>query len=570
MLTSLTCFEGSRRAGATSQQPHRPTITRKTLSRIKSKLVPFERAPLSLDTLAQHMQSKEPVLLETRNFDVAMVKTQLLQYCATDNSWYRGLGGHTKLKLKDVFNFQNTANPHRIEELPEDVQGEVARDIPSRILQSMLPAGSPSLLLWKEALRVAADLSKHCDDQPRETMIVTGCCKDLREPVHVGAHGSGLIVTKDKQVAPCHFDQWQALISCWSGTKTVRLCPPLALLCKRTTAAKGGERSGKTRGTQINERPDIDARFCCNVDWRKFVLTAGQVMVLPCDWWHEVCPHPSTVHTLGVRAAEVSSLQVETGNTCSWTMTIWFRLNNDEAPQIAHLLANEAEELASCARSSPDSTRVAEHHPVHTITASAVAPVVRALLPATPTSGEGGGARKPGSGAANASLAAACSDVSPACAWALPHDFDAFKPGNVFKLCTLDTLRPAVLPAAGLLDGIARYLLFKWSQVVKDKDSALRNATTTNTVVPEGEKAVHTNCIAHTHMHVHKIGAVTGTLPNKEALPYAKKWLKIIDEHNKVSTLAHPQHAHAHSLCSWRNSIRPMYACEYRIGPMCP
>ena len=66
----------------------------------------------------------------------------------------------------------------------------------------------------------------------------------------------------------------------------------------------------------------------------------------------------------------------------------------------------------------------------------------------------------------------------------------------------------------------------KWSQVVKDKHSALHNATTTDSVVPEGEKAVHSNCMAHTHIYVHKIGAVTGTLSNKEALPYAKKWLK--------------------------------------------
>ncbi len=51
---------------------------------------------------------------------------------------------------------------------------------------------------------------------------------------------------------------------------------------------------------------------------------------------------------------------------------------------------------------------------------------------------------------------------------------------------------------------------------MKDKDSVLRNATTTDSVVPEGEKAVHSNCMAHTHMHVHKIGAVTGTLSNKD------------------------------------------------------
>jgi hypothetical protein len=163
---------------------------------------------LSIGTLAQHIQSKEPVILETPNFDVDMVKTQLLQYCATDNSLYRGLGDHTKLKLKDVFNFQNTVNPHLIEELPEDVEDEVARDIPSRILQNMLLEGSPSFLLWKETLRVASVVSKHCDDLPRETMLVTGCCKDLRAPVNDGSHDSGLTVTKDKQVAPCHCDKW--------------------------------------------------------------------------------------------------------------------------------------------------------------------------------------------------------------------------------------------------------------------------------------------------------------------------------------------------------------------------
>ncbi len=120
----------------------------------------------------------------------------------------------------------------------------------------------------------------------------------------------------------------------------------------------------------------------------------------------------------------------------------------------------------------------------------------------------------------------------------MSDDFDVFKSGNVFKLCTLDTLRPVVLQAPGLLDGIT-----------------------------EGEKAVHSNCIAHTHIHVHKIGTVTGTLSNKEVLPYAKKWLKIIDEHNKVRTVAHTQHAH---LCCWGYSIRPMYACQYRIWAMCP
>ena len=108
MLTCLTSVEGSRPAGATCSQPHRPTVIRQTLSRIKSKLVPFLRAPLLLHTLAEHMQSKEPVLLETPNFDADVVKAQLLQYCSTDTSNYRGLGGQTK-----VFFVANSASKNK-------------------------------------------------------------------------------------------------------------------------------------------------------------------------------------------------------------------------------------------------------------------------------------------------------------------------------------------------------------------------------------------------------------------------------------------------------------------------
>jgi hypothetical protein len=114
---------------------------------------------------------------------------------------------------------------------------------------------------------------------------------------------------------------------------------------------------------------------------------------------------PSGMCVQSVSAGEtVPSLQVETGNTCSWTMTIWFRLNNEEAPQIAHFLVNEDQELVSCAHSSPDSTRVAGYRPVETITTTDVAPVVRALLPVTGASGAGDGPRKPDSEAADARL----------------------------------------------------------------------------------------------------------------------------------------------------------------------
>ena len=76
-------------------------------------------------------------------------------------------------------------------------------------------------------------------------------------------------------------------------------------------------------------------------------------------------------------------------------------------------------------------------------------------------------------------------------------------------------------------------MLFKFSQVVKDKDTVLLNSIANDTVVPDGEKVAHTNFFPHTHMHVTKM--VPGVLVDKNALPYALEWLKKIDEQNKVS-----------------------------------
>lgn len=220
-------------------------------------------------------------------------------------------------------------------------------------------------------------------------------------------------------------------------------------------------------------------------------------------------------------------------------MTIWFRLNNDEAPQIAHLMTNEAQELASCARSSRDGTPSIASPAVDTITSSHVAPAVGALLPVPAASAKRRGITQLPSQPADARLTAASTSAPAAAAstasrpnipapsaaeqqaWDLPEDFDAFKPGNLFQLCTVDTLRPAVQPATGLLHGIPRHLLFKWSQTVKDKDTALRNATSNDVVVPDGEMAVHSNCIAHTHMHIHKNAGKTWAQS-------AEKYIKVL------------------------------------------
>jgi hypothetical protein len=70
------------------------------------------------------------------------------------------------------------------------------------------------------------------------------------------------------------------------------------------------------------------------------------------------------------------------------------------------------------------------------------------------------------------------------------------------------------------------------SMVVKDKDLVLRNATVTYAVVTIGQMVVHINCIAHTIMHVEK--CVPGSLDQKDGLRFCLKWLKRIDEGNKV------------------------------------
>jgi hypothetical protein len=118
------------------------------------------------------------------------------------------------------------------------------------------------------------------------------------------------------------------------------------------------------------------------------------------------------------------------------------------------------------------------------------------------------------------------------CADNLPPDFRPFTVGEPYALCQVEASRSQRAPARSYLDGIPAHLLFKFSQVVKDKDVALLNSTTTDSVVPDGELVAHTNCIAHTHMHLAKMAP--GALVDKSALPYALAWLKKIDEQNKV------------------------------------
>jgi hypothetical protein len=99
------------------------------------------------------------------------------------------------------------------------------------------------------------------------------------------------------------------------------------------------------------------------------------------------------------------------------------------------------------------------------------------------------------------------------------------------------------LPAATALDAVPAEQRHKVCQVIKDKDVALRNATVTDVIVPQGQKIVHINCVAHAHMHVQK--NAPGNLQHREALMCCLSWLKKIDEGNKVfcfNVLCSPRH----------------------------
>ena len=121
--------------------------------------------------------------------------------------------------------------------------------------------------------------------------------------------------------------------------------------------------------------------------------------------------------------------------------------------------------------------------------------------------------------------------------------------------------RPKAFLAAGCLDHVAPHKRHKASQVIKDKDVVLRNATATDVIVPAGENVVHINCVAHAHMHLEK--CAPGNLEHPDALVCCLSWLRKIDEGNKVSGAnafeEHTRNSQTFLLCSAH--VRAEMAC---------
>lgn len=119
-----------------------------------------------------------------------------------------------------------------------------------------------------------------------------------------------------------------------------------------------------------------------------------------------------------------------------------------------------------------------------------------------------------------------------------PVDYQMFYPLSSdpvnIETCAwaVNTHRQDTIPANTAMDDVPEDLRFKFLMVVKDKDWVLRNATVTDNVVPTRLKVVHINCVAHAMMHLEK--SAPGSLDERDSLGFALKWLKRIDEGNKV------------------------------------
>jgi hypothetical protein len=134
--------------------------------------------------------------------------------------------------------------------------------------------------------------------------------------------------------------------------------------------------------------------------------------------------------------------------------------------------------------------------------------------------------------------AAAVSTADPA-EWVPAPDYATFYPhlSEPFNIADCKWAnnghRPKAFLAGDTLDLVPVHKRHKDSQVIKDKDVALHNATVTDVIVTADENVVHINCVAHAHMHVEK--CAPGNLEHPDALVCCLSWLKKIDEGNKVT-----------------------------------
>lgn len=251
-------------------------------------------------------------------------------------------------------------------------------------------------------------------------------------------------------------------------------------------------------------------------------------------------------------------MQVETGNTPSFFLNWWFCTSNCEPPQLASCpvdLSKSNENKAHETHADCDRPPLPDN--AHTADAGFQAPPTRDQHQHKKQ--EEKADRRKQHWELNDNEREANADMvheHEAAPGTVPEDYHMFysELSQSFMLqdCAwaAGTCRLNTIPSSTALDNIPQYKQWTGALWVKDKDTALRNATVTDTVVPVGRKVVHINCVSHAHMHVEKSAA--GCLEERGALRFCLKWLKQIDEGNKVRVLgsyvlvcsAQPTHDH--------------------------
>ena len=309
LYVNLPAFSKCRTAGLLAAAPGAPRITRTGGNRIRSKIVAHDKLPFDVATLTTSMSSAVPLVLQNAEFNKKDMKRTLDTWVKGDMNNYISASGQRTCLLRDVFNDHNRLNQTRIEEGVQakfDGDGPPGR-VPTRILSSMLQPEHTVMLAWTAACGEAERLSglyrqqlqdaacqslvpltdstdkaavDTADSNIRQFMIVTGNCSEVRDLPGAGT----LKISREKQLVATHFDEYTSCIFVLWGSKTFRVCAPLTLECK----GGGGRAKSGAVSEPVNERNDIDAGFCEHGEWYDIKLGAGDIMILPQNYWHEV------------------------------------------------------------------------------------------------------------------------------------------------------------------------------------------------------------------------------------------------------------------------------------------
>ena len=178
------------------------------------------------------------------------------------------------MKFHDVFDHQNG-----LDRIEEGVHGPWEQGAAQDIMDTLFLQSSPTLESWDHVRRLRVFDNGTAPANVQDVMMVTGDSTKMLVP-H-GDHG-GVNVTRQSQKVSCHYDDIHNFTWVVYGTKTFVLAPQ--------DAVEPGT------GQHTNENRSVDTSGPL---FRRAVVSQGQLLYLPKDWWHEVQTNPEGSMTVG-------------------------------------------------------------------------------------------------------------------------------------------------------------------------------------------------------------------------------------------------------------------------------